>query len=236
MRLRHPAHRDPHRDGGQRQIDQEDRPPVHILGEQAAQYGAGRGRGAADAAPDAERHAPVPALIRGHQQRGGGGEHRRRARPLHGAGRDQHARVRGQTAGQGGEREQRQPGHIQPTPPQEVRGRTRHHQQRGQRQRIDVQHPLERGEGGAQAVGYPGQRGVHDRHIDQQQNIAEGDGGQRPPLPARSRAPSPGRSRAPSPGRSPATGCAPHAHSSAPVGRYRRARRRRSPARRSPAR
>ena len=73
---------------GDRQVDEEDRPPVGELGEDATEQDADRGAGAADGAPGGERlRALLPVEGGGDDRKRGGREHGR-AESLPGTGRE----------------------------------------------------------------------------------------------------------------------------------------------------
>jgi hypothetical protein len=82
----------------------------------------------------------------------------------------------GATAQQRSQREQHQPGleHLAPADP--VRGRSRQHQQAGDRERVGVDRPLKPRHGRVQRAMDRRQRDVHDRHVepdDQQAHRAD---------------------------------------------------------------
>jgi hypothetical protein len=177
-----PAERHGQRDSRDRQVDQEDGPPAELVGEQPAEDRADGGRGAVDRAPDAERGAPVTSLVGAGDQGGGRGHHRRPAEALDGAGGDQRGRVGGGGAHQRGGGEDHQPGEVEPAVAEPVTERAADHQQRGQRQGVDVHHPLEGGERRMQVGGHLGQRDIHDADVDEQHEGADADGCERYPL------------------------------------------------------
>ena len=75
-----------------RQVDEEDQPPVGDLGEDAAEEDAERGAGATDRAPGGERlRAGLAMEGAGDDREGGRGEHRR-AEALAGAGGEESGR------------------------------------------------------------------------------------------------------------------------------------------------
>ena len=170
------------RDDADRQVDEEDPAPAEVRGQQPARDRPDGGRRPVDRAPGAERDAAVPPGVGTADQRHRGREHRRPAQPLDAPGGDQHAHVRRQAAGQRRGREQDQPGQVQPLAPEPVGDAAHGQHQRAEHQRVQVDHPLQVGEGRVQLAGHVRQRHVHDRHVDQQHEGAGADRDQRPPL------------------------------------------------------
>ena len=178
----HEPDRERHRHDADRQVHQEDPAPAEARGEQPARDRPdGRGR-AVDRPPGPERDAPVAPGVAAADQRHRGREHRRPAQPLHAAGGDQHAHVGREAAGQRRGREQDQSGQVQPLPPDPVGDAAHRQHQRAEHERVQVDHPLQVGEGRVQLAGHIGQRHVHDRHVDEQHEGTGADRYQRPPL------------------------------------------------------
>ena len=109
--------------------------------------------------------------------------------PCRPAGGDQRARVRRQPPGQRGEREQHQPDQVELRRPYRSASEPGAEHQRGQRQRVDVDHPLELAERRPQIGRDVGQRDVHDRDVDQEHEGAGADRDQREPFAHRSAVP-----------------------------------------------
>ncbi len=122
------------------------------------------------------------ALERLCDQRQRGREHHRAAGALHGAGEVQRQRVPRQAACGRGQREHDQPGHEHAPAPEQVSQRAGRQQERGERERVGVDHPLQVGERGMQRALDVGQRDVDDRDVEQQHEDRHRDGDQGPPL------------------------------------------------------
>ena len=123
-----------------------------MLGEQAAGERAGRGGGAVDRAPDAERDAPVTAVVGDVEQGGGAREHGRAAEALEDPGSDQGLLVRGDRAEQRGDREDDDADQVGAAAAEPVGERAGAEDQGGQGQGVPVDDPLEVG------VARPGSR------------------------------------------------------------------------------
>ena len=180
--LGHDLERERHRHHADRQIHQENPAPAEVRGEQPARDRAHGRRRAVDRPPCPERDAPVAPGVGAADQRHRRREHRRPAQPLHAARGDQHAHVRREAAGQRRGREQDQSGQVQLLAPDPVRDAAHGQHQRAEYERVQVDHPLQVGEGRVQLAGHVRQRHVHDRHIDEQHEGAGADRDQRPPL------------------------------------------------------
>ena len=74
--------------------------------------------------------------------------------------------------------------HEGPLAPETVRGRTREHEQAGEHQRVGVHRPLEPGHRGAEVPPDGGQRHVHDRHVEPDDEQAHRADQQHPDAPA----------------------------------------------------
>ena len=96
--------------------------------------------------------------------------------------RFEHQRRLREAAEQRGGREEDQPDREDHPAPEHVGERAGGQQQRGQRQRVGVDHPLQVGEARVQARLDPRQRDVHDRDVEQQHEGRDADRDQRPPL------------------------------------------------------
>ena len=108
--------------------------------------------------------------------------------------------VVGEAAEQRGDGEDAEADHEHPPPPEQVGERAGRQQQRGERQRVGVDDPLQVGEAGVQVALDVGQRDVHDRDVEQQHEGRHADGDQRPALTVahgarRAAEPAPGRPR-----------------------------------------
>jgi hypothetical protein len=133
-------------------------------------------------APDPHRRPALAAVEGRGEQRERGGEHRRSADALHRARKVQHQRAGRQRAAQRREGEDPQPDDEDVTPPDAVGGRAPREQQRGQGQRVGVDHPLQVAEGRIQRLGDVGQGDIHDRDVDQQHERRHAHRCERPPL------------------------------------------------------
>ena len=90
--------------------------------------------------------------------------------------------VLGGTAGDRADHEQRRTDHEHLAAAVEVGERAGGQQQRREAERVGVDHPLQVGEARAELALDVGERDVHDRDVEQQDEDAEADRGQRPPL------------------------------------------------------
>ena len=173
-----------------RQVDEQHPPPSRSLGQHAAEEHPGRRGQAGDRAPDAERPVAVVAGVEaGGQDRQPGRRHHRRAGALPEPGADQHARAGGQAAGQRAGGEQRGARHEHPPPPEQVPGAAAEQQQPAVGDQVARQHPLQVLRREAQVAADRRQGDVHDRGIDdveelhraqqQQQQLAAAGGQQR---------------------------------------------------------
>ena len=66
--------------------------------------------------------------------------------------------------------------------PEAVGERAGRQLERGERERVGVDHPLQVGQRGVQRLLDVRQRDVHDRDVEQEHEGADGDGDQGPPL------------------------------------------------------
>lgn len=165
-----------HADG---QVDGEDAAPAPMGDQQPAHHGPGRQRQAGDAAPPAQG-AAAPQLVGkgalqqgqrvGHQQRG--------AYALHDARRHQHGETGGETASRRGQGEQPETAQKDPPRAEAVAQRAAGQQQRGEGQRIGVDHPLQAGDVGGELLPQGIQRHIDDAHVQQHDDEAERGRGQ----------------------------------------------------------
>ena len=171
-----------------RQVDEQHPPPPGALGQHAAEEHPGRRGQAGDRAPDAGRPVPVVAGVEARgQDRQPGRRHQRRAGALPEPGAGQHARARGQAAGQRAGGEQRGPGREHPPPSEQVAGAAAEQQQPAVGDQVARQHPLQSLRREAQIAADRRQGHVHDRgigdveelHRAQQQQLAAAGGQQR---------------------------------------------------------
>jgi hypothetical protein len=169
-----------HGDQRHRHVDPEHRLPGDPVHDGTADHRPERDAEAGDPAPEPDRHGAPGDRDRGGEQ----GERQRHDRggadALDGAGGDQ----RGGAVGEGGpdrrEREQRDPAEEGPAaPPAVAEGGGRDHQ-RGEGERVRVDHPLQVGQGGGELRAQHGQRGgddqvVQGRHEHGQRGGEQGD-------------------------------------------------------------
>jgi hypothetical protein len=152
-----------HRDDCQRDVDEEHRLPAQRLREHSAEQHAHHQPRGACAAPDREPAVAFGAFGEaGVDERQGGREDQRSAKPLHGAGDEQHLGRRGQASKQrraGVEREARD---EDPPPPEQVGGAAAEEQEAGGRHGVSADHRLEGLRGVIQCAPDLGQRHHHD--------------------------------------------------------------------------
>ena len=123
--------------------------------------------------------APVELL---GDQRQPAGVHDRAADALARARDDQEQRARGQRAQERGQREQAEADREHELAAEQVGERAGGQQERGQGQRVGVDHPLDVREARVQIGRDLRQRDVHDRDVEQQHERRDADNQQRPPL------------------------------------------------------
>ncbi|MBN9624249.1 MAG: hypothetical protein J0H06_15095 [Actinobacteria bacterium] len=167
-----------------RHVDEEDRLPAEAVGEQAADQRPDRDRHADRGTVDAHRHAPFGAAgeLLG-DQREADREHDRAADSLQAAGEVEEGGVGRERAEQRGGGEDRQPADEDAAPAEAVGERARCQHQRGERERVGVDHPLQVGEAAAEVLLDLRQRGVHDGYVEKKHEGGDADRAQRPPLP-----------------------------------------------------
>ncbi len=146
-----------------RDVDQEDRRPARAVHQEAAEQRAERHADPDDAAPDADGLGALARLGEGVGDDGHGHrvEHRAADR-LQRAERDQPPEAGRETARQGAQDEEHQPGLEDPAAADAVGDGAGEHQQRGQHQGVGVDDPLEAGGGGVQILLDRRERDVHD--------------------------------------------------------------------------
>ena len=130
--------------------------------------GAHRGPGAQGFGPNGRRY-------RGQQQRQRRGHHRPGARCLDDPGRDQRGHPGRQPAQHRAEAEQDQPAREEPPPPDPVGPPAGRHQDRGEHDRVGVEHPGQRAQAGARVIPAV----VGERQVDDEQVQAGHEHGQR---------------------------------------------------------
>ena len=169
-------------EAGEDQVHVQAPAPGQVLGQDPAEHQADRAAGADDRAVDAERLA---ALLRVAERRGqdrqGGGREQRAERALGGACRHQHAEAGGRPADgrRGGEAERA--GQERDLAPDQVAQPPAEQQQAAERQRVGGHHPLPVHGGEAQGPLRGRQRDVHDRGVQHDHELGEGDGAQDQP-------------------------------------------------------
>jgi hypothetical protein len=156
-----------------------------VLGQQAARERSDRERERRDPGPDPDRHPPLLGRARRRDDREGRRVHQRRAHALEDACRDQHLAGVGEPTPERREREDDDPDHEEEPAAVRVRELAADQHQRREAERVAGDDPLELGEVGAEVLLDRRQRDVHDGVVEHDHEEAEGDGGERPPLPVR---------------------------------------------------
>ena len=165
-----------------RHVDEEDRLPADPLGEHAADERADRPPPRRWWRPRARTRCRGRGPVGRGEQGERGGEHERAADALQRAREVERERRAGEPAQHRGDREDDEADHEHEPPADAVGERAARQQQRGERERVGVDHPLQVGEVGAEVALDRGQRDVHDRDVEQQHECRRADGDQGPPL------------------------------------------------------
>ena len=165
-----------------RHVDVEDRLPADRLDQHAADHRADRDGAADRGAPDADRGAAVAAAVGRREQGQRRGEHHRPADALQPAREVEHERRGREPAQRGGGREHREADEEHAAAADPVGDRAGREQERRERQRVGVDHPLEVLERGAEVALDVRQRDVHDSDVDQEHERRDADGDEGPPL------------------------------------------------------
>ena len=165
--LRDEAPRERGRDQSDRHVHPEDRAPAARVDQRAAEHRAHRQADTDHSCPDADRLCALARVGEGvaddrHRHRV---EHRA-ADGLHHAKDDQQLHGRGEAAQQRAEREQHQPELEDARASEAVGHRAREHQQAGEHQRVGVDRPLQLRDRRVQFAADRGQRDVHDRVVE----------------------------------------------------------------------
>ena len=174
---------DPQAPRAQGHVDEEDPLPVQAARERAA-----------DERPDGERRADGGAV--GGQGAGAllglgegvgedrqrDGEHHRGAQALGGPRGDERLDRGGGRAGGGGEGEEGEAAREEAAAAEAVGQRAGGQHDARERQRVRVDDPLQAAEPGAEVVGDPGQRRVHDRDVEHEHRGGDADDGEGPAL------------------------------------------------------
>jgi hypothetical protein len=182
--LRHMSHRDKNHDQREREVDEEHQAPGGDLDEPAAKErpdGAGQ---TGKPRPGADRTHPVLGGERRLQDRQRPGRQQGGADSLQGPGRDQEADARGEPAQQRRQREPRHADDEDPAPAEAVAKRSAEQDERGERQRIGVDRPLQRGGARVELLADAREGDVDDGAVDE---------GQSRPQNRREQDPAPGR-------------------------------------------
>ena len=180
--LGHDARRRDQPEQRERDVDEEDPLPAGRVDEHAAGDDAQRAADGGQRAPDAERDVALAAGgERDGQQRERRGRQQRGADALDGADRDEHLRRGREAAGQRGGREQAEPGEEDAAAAEQVARPAAEQQQAAERERVGVDDPLE-AVGGEPEIGLDrGQGDVHDRDVEDDHELRDGEHGEGEP-------------------------------------------------------
>ena len=155
------------------EVDVEDRPPVGVLRQDAADEDADRGTCAADGAPGGERLRPLVALEGGHDDRQRRrGEHRG-AETLACASGEEGAGGAGHRRGERGGGEDAEAAQEHPASPEQVGGAAAEEEQAAEDQRVARDRPADAGAGQVQITGEARQRDVHRRDVEDHHQLRD---------------------------------------------------------------
>ena len=178
---------DDQREGRDRQVDEEDPAPGHVVDEDAGDDRARRAAEPGDAAPDPERLDPLARVHEQHRdqaERGRRGE--RLTESLGEPADDEHRRVLRDATGQRGSGEQRHPDEEQLAATEDVSEATTQEKEPAGGQDVTVDHPGQAGAGEAEARLDVRQRDVHDGDVEDEHELDQREHRERLP-PARIR-------------------------------------------------
>ena len=157
-------------------VDEEDRGPAELLGEQAAQQHPGSAADAAHGAPGGQRAvARAPLGERGREDRQCGRGDDRRAEALQRASAVQRGLRVGHGAQDRGQREQPGAGQEHAPAPEQVGRAAAEHEEAGERQRVRVDDPLQSRGRISEVMPDRRQRDVHDRDVEHHHQLREAD-------------------------------------------------------------
>ena len=166
---------------GQRDVEEEDQPPAGQVDEGAAQERADEPGDPGEGGPHPDRRCPVGGAERGLDERQAAGGEQGPADALQRAGGDQLARGLGEPAQQ---RRRGEPGDAHeehPPPAVPVTERAAEQDQRGQRQRVAVDDPLQVRQRGVQVAADRRQRHLHRGGVQERHARGEHGGHEHPP-------------------------------------------------------
>ena len=153
---------------------------LDVLDQPAAADRTDRGRDRAEARPRADRSAAFGLVERGADDRQAAGHEEGRADALQRAAGDQH-RGRGRhAAGHGGQGEEDHAGEENTLAAELIAERSADQDQRAEKQRVRLDHPLHVGDRGVEVGLKRGQRDVDDRAVDERHARREDRRHQRP--------------------------------------------------------
>ena len=139
------------------------------------------GGDAEQAGPGADRRHPVVLVERRLEDREAAGHQQGRAQSLEGPGGDEHLDVGRQRAEHGGDAEATHAHGIHRPSPEPVTEGAAEQDERGQRQGVGVDHPLEPGEVGVEVAADRREGDVDDRAVEQGDPAAQDRGGEGQP-------------------------------------------------------
>ncbi len=168
--------------GADRQVDPEDQPPIDV-DQHAPDERPDRERERRDRRPDAEGLALLLDRERVADDRQGERQHRRAARPLDHARRDQHQVVTGHGRKHRAGREDRHPDQEDQAPAVDVAEPPRRHHQDADHQQVAVQHPLHVVAGGVQLLLDGRQRESDHGGVEHQDEQPQARADEHPPAP-----------------------------------------------------
>ena len=156
--------------------------PGQVLGERAAEQQAEGSAADGDAAEDPERPAALVRVAeRGGQERQRGGGEQRGERALQRARSHEHAEALGRAAGRGGDGEADQADHQGRFAAAVVADPSSDQQQAAEGERVGGDDPLALAVGEVQRILRRRQRDVHDRRVEHDHQLRDGDEDEDPP-------------------------------------------------------
>ncbi len=179
-RTRHPPEEQAEHGHGDREVQEERPAPREVLDQPAAEDGP---EGGGDRAGGRPRPDGEPSLLFGERraQDGEAARHEeRRTHALHRARDHELPHTARQPAGAGRRGEEHDPARIDATPAEPISQRAADQQERGEKERVRLDDPLDVGDGGAELALQRRQGQVDDRAVDEGEARAEHRRGQHP--------------------------------------------------------
>jgi hypothetical protein len=152
-----------------------------VLNQPATADRSNRGRDRAEPRPGPDRAAAFGLVEGSADDREAAGHEEGGPHALHGAAGNQHRRRGGDAAGHGGDGEEEQAGEENALAAELIAERSADQDERAEKQRVGLDHPLDVGDRGVEIGLKRGQRHVHDRAVDERHARRQDRRHQRPP-------------------------------------------------------